>query len=160
MYGELADGLEWLPVSALNGDNVESLMKHLISLLPFGPKLYPDDMIAEEPERFFVAELVRECVFNLLRKEIPYSVAVQVEEFREQPERSKSFIRAVIYVERESQKSIVIGKGGRMLKTIGEKSRAEVEKFLDRPVYLELFVKVKKDWRKKDRALKELGLIR
>ena len=160
LYSDLANGLKWFPVSALCGDNVEALLEYLISLLPYGPKLYPDDIIAEEPERFFVAELIRECVFNLLRKEIPYSAAVKVEEFREQPKRSKDFIRVVIYVERESQKPIVIGKGGKMLKTIGERSRAEVEKFLDRPVYLELFVKVKKDWRKKDGALRELGLIR
>ncbi len=126
--------------------------------LPSGPRLYPEDVIAEQPERFFVSELIREEVFDRLREEIPYSTAVLVEEFTKRGE--KTYISANIFVERESQKGIVIGAKGRSLKSIGRASRVKIEDFLQTPVYLDLWVKVRKDWRNKDSDLREFGYWR
>ncbi|MGB9742053.1 MAG: GTPase Era [bacterium] len=135
-----------LLISALTGDGVDDLKSAVISLLPEAPPLYPPDQVSERPERFFVAELIREAIFNRYGAEIPYSTTVEIEEFRERPGR-KDYIRAVIYVERESQKAIIIGEGGRALKKVGEIAREAVEQFLGRPVYLELWVKVAQNWR-------------
>jgi GTP-binding protein Era len=136
-------------ISALTGDGVEDLKKGVIALLPEAPPFYPPDIVSERPERFFVAELIREALFNRYGAEVPYSTTVEVEEFRERPGR-KDYIRAVIYVERESQKAILIGEGGKALKKVGEIARESIEQFLGRPVYLELWVKVAKNWRENE----------
>ena len=147
-----------IPVSALRGDGLDSLLTQLEAHLPYGPKLYPDDMVAEKPERFFVAELIREAAFEHLEDELPYAINVHIEEFREQEGR-KTYINAIIYVERESQKGIVIGKKGGTLHSIGRKARAGVEELLEAPVFLELWVKVRSDWRNTDRDLREFGYL-
>jgi len=151
------DVQEILPVSAARGDNVTQLRSVLEATLPPGPQFYPDDMLTEQPERFFVSELIREEVFLKLRQEIPYAVAVRVDEFRE--DRPKIYIRAEVIVERDSQKGIVIGAKGKTLKTIGKNARQKIEAFLASPVYLDLHVKVMENWRKKDTALRGLGYI-
>ena len=149
-------GLEDItPISALNGDNLEGLLDRLAELLPYGPQLYPEDMVAEQPERFFVAEFIREAAFNALSDELPYSINVSIEEFTERP--PKTYIRATLHVERESQKGIVIGRRGERLREIGQAARQEIEAFLDRPAFVELWVKVRSDWRNQEGALREFG---
>ena len=145
-------------VSALYGTNVDRLRVAVEERLPLGPYLYPPEMIADQPERFFVAELVREGIFTALQQEIPYSAAVKIEEFKDR-EKGKTYISAVIFVERESQKGIVIGANGTMLRRIGRAARPRIEAFLDRPVYLDLWVKVRGNWRKKDSDLREFGYL-
>ncbi|MBA7516290.1 GTPase Era [subsurface metagenome] len=147
---------EIIPISALNGDGLVTLKKTLFRHLPEGPFLYPVDDISDSPERFFVAELIRERVFEFFKKEIPYSTCVVIDEFKER-EKGKDYIRALIYVERKSQKGILIGKKGEALKKVGAEARKEIENFLGREVYLELWVKVKEKWRKDKKFLKELG---
>ncbi len=144
-----------LPLSALKGDGVEDLLNHMESLLPRGEKLYPDAMIAAQPERFFVSEFIRAAAFNNLLDELPYALNVVVENFAERPK--KTYVQALIYVERESQKGIVIGRRGSLLRKIGREARLQIEEFLQRPVYLDLWVKVRPDWRKKERDLAEFG---
>ncbi len=141
-------------ISALKGDGVEELKKAVINALPQGEPFYPPDMISERPERFFVAEIVREAIFNRYGEEIPYSTTVNVEEFKEREGR-KDFIRAVIYVERDSQKAIVIGKKGAALKEVGSIARGRIERFLGRPVFLELWVKKAEAWCKNERFIRE-----
>lgn len=145
-----------VPISALNGQGVDDLKKVILENLPEGEFFYPTEDISDTPERFFVADLIREKIFELFKKEVPYASCVVIDEFKER-EKGKDYIRAIIYVERNSQKAILIGKQGTALKTVGEKARRELETFLGRPVYLELWVKVKKKWRKNKRFLKELG---
>ena len=146
-----------IPISGLKELNLPALGDAISAALPIGPYLYPEDTLADQPERFFVAELIRETIFEKMRKEIPYTTAVIIEEYVER--QPKDFVRATILVDRDSQKGIVIGKGGAMLKTIGRISREKIETFLERGVYMELFVKVKKDWMKKDIDLRELGYM-
>ena len=146
-----------IPLSALKGLNLLPLGDAISDALPLGPYLYPEDTLADQPERFFVAELIRETIFEKTKKEIPYTTAVCIDEFVER--QPKDFIRATILVDRDSQKGIMIGKGGAMLKEIGRLSRQKIETFLERGVYMELFVKVKKDWMKKDSDLRELGYL-
>ena len=147
---------EIIPVSARTGMGFAELKKAIFSYLPEGPFLYPEENISDKPERFFVAEIIREKVFSLFHEEIPYSTCVVIDEFRER-EVGKDFIRAIIYVERKSQRIILIGKKGAMLKKVGEIARKEIEHFLGRPVYLELWVKIREKWRKNKAFLKELG---
>lgn len=142
--------------SALTGAGVPELIEQVVSLLPPGPQFYPEDQLTEHPERFFVAELIREAIFTRYREEVPYSTEVGIEEFRESPGR-KDLIRATIFVESESQKGIVIGKGGAAIKRLGQAARAAIEGFLGRPVFLELRVKVLPKWRRDERALKRFG---
>ncbi len=144
-----------IPVSATKKTNLDTLHQALIDTLPIGPQFYPEDMMTEQPERFFVAEFIREEVFHQLHQELPYSIAVAVETFHE--DRPKIYIQANIIVERNSQKGIVIGKGGRTLKTIGLHARKKIEAFLNRSVFLDLHVKVYENWRKKDGALRDFG---
>ncbi|MEE3258492.1 MAG: GTPase Era [Candidatus Latescibacterota bacterium] len=146
------------PISALRGDGLDELLAQIEAQLPYGPKLYPDDMVAEQPERFFVAELIREAAFEDLEDELPYAINVDIEEFSERPGR-KTYINAILYVERESQKGIVIGKKGKRLHAIGRRARAAVEELLAAPVYLELWVKIRPNWRNKERDLKEFGYL-
>lgn len=146
-----------VPISALNGDGVDVLLNETIRILPEGPPLYPEDMITEHPERFFVSEFVREAVFNRFGKEIPYATATAVEEFRRG--NGKTYISVNIYVERESQRPILLGKGGKAIKEVGRMARKSIEEFLGEPVYLDLWVKVKENWRSRDAQLKDLDLI-
>ena len=148
---------ELLPISALEGDNIDSLLDYLETRLPVGPQLYPDDMIAEQPERFFVAELIREAAFDHLDDELPYSISILIDEFEERTD--KTYIKAVIYVERDSQKGIVIGRKGSRLHAIGRQARVQIEELLAASVYLDLWVKVRPNWRKKERDLKEFGYL-
>lgn len=142
-----AHGAEVFPISALYGDGVDDLKRGITAHLPFGEPFYPPDQLTQHPERVFCGEIIREKIFELYGEEIPYATAVEVEEFRERPDR-KDFIRALIYVERESQRPIILGRNGRALKRVGELARKEIEEFLGRGVYLELWVKVKPGWRR------------
>lgn len=149
---------EIVPISALKGQNIDELKKVLIQYLPHHPPFYPPDMITEHPERFFVAEIIREKIFQFYRQEIPYSTTVSIVEFKEaQTEGERDYIRAEIYVEKDSQKGIIIGKDGQMLKKIGKLAREEIEWFLGRPVYLELYVKARSKWRDSKAWLRRLG---
>jgi GTP-binding protein Era len=148
-------GLEPYLISALDGTGTEDLREALLHALPSSPYLYPPDELAVQPVRFFVAELVRETIFEECHEEVPYSTAVEIEEFREAVE--PIVIRAVIYVERESQKPIVIGRGGAVIKAIGQRARVKIEDFLGARVYLDLWVKALPRWRKSRSALKQLG---
>lgn len=147
-----------VPVSALKGDGIDDLMKELMQKIPTGMPFYPPDQISEHPERFFVAELIREQTFFLFREEIPFALEVVVDELTERKGR-KDFVRATIYVERDSQKGIIIGKGGASLKKLGEGARKQIEDFLGREVYLEIFVKVLEKWRRKSSKLRSLGYL-
>ena len=145
-----------IPISALKADGLDQLKQLLIDNLPVGFPFYPPETITDQPERFFVAEIIREKIFQKYGEEIPYSTAVTVEEFKER-DHGKDYIRAVIYVERNSQKGIIIGKRGAALKRVGQIAREEIELFLGRAVYLELFVRVKEKWRQREEVLRELG---
>jgi len=147
---------EIVPVSALSGDGVGRLVECVAKYLPEGPLYFPDDILTDLPERFIVAEIIREKVFRLTRDEVPYSTAIEIESFKERPDGLVA-ISATINVERDSQKGIIIGKRGAMLKKIGTDARSEIERFLDTRVFLELFVKVRRDWSEDRRALKEMG---
>lgn len=153
------DFKEIVPLSALQHVNVQELLRALLPYLPHTAPFYPPDILSTAPERFFVAELIREKIFEQFSQEVPYATEVEVEEFREQfeTEGKKDVIRCAIIVERESQKAILIGKGGSAIKKLGESARRNIEAFLQRPVYLELFVKVRPDWREKDSHLRQFG---
>ncbi len=145
-----------IPVSAKTGENVGAVMEELRNILPEGPKYFPDDMITDQPERILAAEIVREKLFCCTRDEIPHAIAVFVEEMKPRG-RHTVYIRATVYVERESQKRIVIGKNGSVLKEVGAQARQEIENLLGSQVFLDIWVKVKRDWRNKAAALSELG---
>ncbi len=153
------DFKEIVPLSALNAVNVGELIRAIRPYLPNTEPLYPTDILSTAPERFFVSELIREKIFEQFSEEVPYSTEVEVEEFKEQYEQSgrKDVVRCAIVVERESQKAILIGKGGAAIKKLGEAARKEIEAFLQRPIYLELFVKVRPGWREKDSQLRQFG---
>ncbi|NTW55156.1 MAG: GTPase Era [Chlorobaculum sp.] len=149
-----------LAVSALDGRNIAELVDLIRPLLPLDEPLYPDDILSTEPERFFVGEIIREKIFLMYGREIPYSTEVVIDEFKEQHEndpRRKELIRCSVIVERNSQKQIIVGAGGAALKKLGQAARKEIEELLDRPVYLEIFVKIRPDWRKKKNLLKSYG---
>jgi len=148
-------GMEPIEVSAETGEGVEALRAAIVRQLPDSPYLYPEDDVSSQPVRFFVAELVRETIFEQYEKEVPYSVAVKVEEYRETS--SPVFIRAVVFVERPTQKAILIGSGGSAIKRLGQAARAKIEEFVDAPVYLDLWVKVLPRWRKNALELGRLG---
>jgi len=147
---------EVIPVSALKKENLDDLLKTITRYLPEHPAFYPDDVVSEQPERFFVAEIIREKIFEQFQEEIPYSTAVEIREYKEREE-GKTFINADIIVERNSQKGILIGKKGAALKAIGQAARKDIEEFVGRPVFLELFVKVGEKWRSKESWMKRLG---
>ncbi len=147
---------EIIPLSALAGEGVERLLDALIQRLPAGPPFYPVDQITEQPERFFVAELIREQLFLQFAEEVPYAVEVEIAEFKERPG-AKDYIEAILFVEHDSQKAILIGKGGAAIRSLGESSRSEIESFLDRPVYLDLRVKVSPKWRRDESSLRRFG---
>lgn len=147
---------EIFPISALKLDGTKELLDSAAKLLPVHQPFYPLDIVSEHSERFFVGEIIREKIFMSTKDEIPYSTTVEILEFKER-ENGKTFISAEIYVERDSQKGILIGKGGTMLKEIGAKARKEIETFVQHPVFLELHVKVQKEWRENASALARLG---
>jgi GTP-binding protein Era len=149
---------EIVPISALSGDGINQLKSLTLKYLPLGPEYYPEGMSTDSPEQFIVGEMIREKVFRLTHKELPYSVAVEVEGMAE-GEKGVLVIDAVIYTEKPSQKKILIGEKGDMLKKIGTTAREEIEKRFGVKVYLTLFIKVKKNWRTDDRCLKEFGYI-
>ena len=148
---------EIIPISASMGDGVDIVEKTIVNYLPYGEKLYPDDELSDKTERFFVAEIIREKIFNLYGEEIPYSTAVEIDEWQE--EDKKIYIRAIIYVEKDSQKGIIIGKGGEKIKKVGTLARMDVEKKLGKKVFLELWVKTKEGWRRDRNFLKRIGYI-
>ncbi|KAF0153007.1 MAG: GTP-binding protein Era [Ignavibacteria bacterium] len=145
-----------LPISAKNSVNIISVVDSILEFLPEHPKYYTDDQLSDENERFFVSEIIREKVFELYREEIPYSTEVEIEEFAERQGR-KDYIRAAIIIERESQKPIIIGDKGSAIKKLGKNAREAIESFLQREVFLELFVKVKEKWRSNSNMLNRFG---
>ncbi len=145
-----------IPISATLIFNLDKLIETIVDELPEGPSYYPEDIVADENERFFVSEIIREKILELYREEIPYSVEVLISEFKERKE-NKDFISAEIVVERDTQKAIIIGKGGTAIKKLGKIAREAVEDFLQREVFLELRVKVRKNWRSDENLLKQFG---
>ena len=156
-WKKLLPNAEVFPTSAKEGFNVENIMKRIVELLPVSPPFFGKDALTDKPARFFVTEIIREKILLLYEKEIPYSVEVIVEKFEE---KEKSIhIMAVIYVERDSQKGIIIGHKGDKIKKVGMEARKDIEKFFGKSVYLELFVKVESNWRNRDNALRSFGYI-
>jgi GTP-binding protein Era len=147
---------EIIPVSALMGFNVKELTETIKKYLPAHEPYYPADILSQEPERFFISEIIREKIFELYRDEIPYSAEVIIAEYRERTD-SKDYINAEIIVERDSQKKIIIGKNGAALKKVGQQSRKDIEEFLGKQVFLELRVKIREDWRNNPRLMKDFG---
>ena len=156
-YGALCEHELLMPLSATEGTGVSELLAAVVSRLPLGPRYYPEDQVTDQDQRFMVAELIREQILEQLRQEVPHSVAVLVDEFKERPEKDLIYISANVFVERNSQKGIIIGQGGHQLKRIGRAAREEIQHLLGRRVYLDLWVKVKKKWRKDENELRRLG---
>lgn len=156
-WKEILPKAEIFPISATEKFNVDNLMHRIVELLPEGQPYFGTDALTDKPARFFVTEIIREKILMSYDKEIPYSVEVIVEKFEEKE--TSIHIMAVIYVERDSQKGILIGKGGAKLKHVGIEARKDIEKFFDKKVYLELFVKVESNWRNRDNKLREFGYV-
>ena len=151
---------DMVPISAKTGDGVPLLLKQISSYLPPGPLYFPEDQLSDLPERFFISETIREKIMLITQREVPYASAVIVEEFEKRQRRNSEeiiYIRAIVYTEKQTQKQIIIGKGGKLIKRVGELARHDIEKFLDSRVFLELYVTVKTDWRRDARKLRELG---
>ena len=146
---------EVYPISALHNFNIDIVWDRILSLIPENPPYYDKDELSDRPMRFFVSEIIREKIFNFCQKEIPYSTQIEIEMYEDTVHLIR--IRAIIIVERDSQKGIIIGKGGEMLKKIGRQARIDIQKFLDKKVFLETFVKVDKDWRSSEAKLKKYG---
>ena len=155
-YSAFRDFAAIVPVSALAGSNVDRLLSVIKDLLPEGPQYYPEDEVTDQPERVVAAEFIREKIFRLTREEIPHSTAVEVEEMKTRPN-GDVFLRATIYVERESQKGIIIGAKGAMLKEIGQQARLDMENIFGSRFFVDLWVKVKNDWRNKEGSLRMFG---
>lgn len=157
-YQPLHDFSAIIPISALSGDGIDILKKEIVARLPEGPRYFPDDYITDQPERFLVAELIREKILHFTEQEVPHSVAVMVDKWEEQPRPKGTLTRimATIHVERDGQKAIILGAGGAMLKKIGAAARLDIERLYDRRVYLELFVRVTPGWRDRAQFLNEL----
>lgn len=156
-YKEKFNFAEIVPISALEGNNIEKLLEQIKEKMPEGPQFYPADQVTDHPERFIVSELIREKALHLTREEIPHSTAVVIEKMERQPEKDMVHVMATIIVERDSQKGIIIGKQGSMLKEIGKRARLDIENLLGSKVFLELWVKVQKDWRNKASQLRDFG---
>jgi GTP-binding protein Era len=159
-FRTLYDYREIFPISALKGDGLAALLEAIKELLPEGPQLFPEDILTDATERFIAAEFIREKIILLTKQEIPYASAVTIDLFKEDKGKNLIRISATISVEKESQKAIMIGKKGAMLKNIGIQARLQMEKFFGAKVYLELFVRVKKDWTSSDKMLREFGLLK
>lgn len=156
-YRKLYDFAEIVPISALEGTNTDELLEVIKKYLPEGPQYFPSDMITDQPERQIAAEIIREKALRLLQEEIPHGIAVEIMEMKKRPEGNMVDVRATIYCEKDSHKGIIIGKHGAMLKKIGTNAREDIQKLLGSPIYLDLWVKVKKDWRDNDFLLKNFG---
>lgn len=156
-YNRKFNFAEIVPISALEGNNIEKLLEQIKEKMPEGPQFYPADQVTDHPERFIVSELIREKALHLTREEIPHSLAVVIEKMERQPEKEMVHVMATIIVERDSQKGIIIGKQGGMLKEIGKRARHDIENLLGTKVFLELWVKVQKDWRNKATQLRDFG---
>jgi GTP-binding protein Era len=156
-YREKYNFAEIIPISALQGNNVETLLNQVKKYLPEGPQYYPADQVTDHPERFIITELIREKVLHLTREEIPHSIAVVMEKLERKQDKDQIHVMATIIVERDSQKGIVIGKQGKLLKEIGKRARLDIENLLGSKVFLELWVKVQKDWRNKASQLRDYG---
>ncbi len=156
-YSQIMNFSAIIPISALNNEGVDIIIKEIKKILPEGPKYYPDDQITDQPEKLIVAELIREKILKLLSEEVPHGIGVEVISFKERENKNMVDIRANIYCEKDSHKAIVIGKEGKMLKRIGTLAREEAERILGAKVFLELWVKVKPDWRNDNSILRILG---
>jgi GTPase len=157
-FRELAPQAQWMLTSATRGDNLETIVPMLVAVLPEGPALYDDDQVTDFNLRDIAAELIREAALEELREEVPHGVAVEIDDFEEpEAEGRVTRISATVYVERETHKGIVIGKGGEMLKQIGTQARKQIEAQVEGPVFLELHVKVRENWRQKDHEVRRLG---
>jgi GTP-binding protein Era len=155
-YRQELDFAAIVPICALTGEGTQELLAELVRLLPEGPQLFPEDIFTDQSERFLAAEIIREKIFNLTGKEVPYATAVEVEDWKE--EERLLLIYATVWAERDSQKAILIGQGGQMLKRIGQEARLDLERLLGLKVFLQLWVRVRRDWRRDPRALHQLGL--
>ncbi|MBB6020524.1 GTP-binding protein Era [Paenibacillus sp. JGP012] len=158
-YRKLHDFAEIVPVSAMLGSNVSTLLEQIGKYLPEGPQYYPDDQVTDHPEQFVCAELIREKILQMTREEVPHSIAVTIEDMKVQ-DNGVVYISAVIFVERDSQKGIIIGKQGALLKEVGKRARQDIQNLLGSRIFMDLWVKVKKDWRNQDRVLRDLGFGR
>ncbi|OEH93705.1 GTPase Era [Bacillus solimangrovi] len=156
-YKELYDFAEIVPISALEGSNVSTLLDQVTDYMEEGPQYYPSDQVTDHPERFIVSEFIREKVLHLTREEVPHSIAVYIDSMERRGDGNTVYVAATVIVERSSQKGIIIGKQGSMLKEIGKRARKDIEAMLGSKVYLELFVKVQKDWRNKNILLNDFG---
>ena len=156
-YRQLYPFAEVVPISAIKGQNTAELLKVIQQYLSEGPQYFPEDMVTDQPERQIVSEIIREKALHLLEDEIPHGIAVEVTAMKKRENKNLVDVQATIYCEKESHKGIVIGKQGSMLKKIGSRSRTDVERLLGSPIYLQLWVKVKKDWRDSDFLLKNFG---
>ncbi|GIN89652.1 GTPase Era [Siminovitchia terrae] len=156
-YKEMYPFKEVIPISALEGNNVERLIQQIQEYLPEGPQYYPSDQVTDHPERFIVSELIREKALHLTREEVPHSIAVVIDQMKKEDNKELIHVMATIVVERDSQKGIVIGKQGKMLKEIGQRARKDIENLMGSKVFLELWVKVQKDWRNKATHLRDFG---
>ena len=156
-YRQIYDFAEVVPISAIKGQNTESLLHVIEKYLPEGPQYFPEDMVTDQPERQIVAEIIREKALHLLEDEIPHGIAVEITSMKKRPNKNLVDVEATIYCEKESHKGIIIGKQGSMLKKIGSRARIDAERLLGSPIYLQLWVKVKKDWRDSDFLLKNFG---
>ena len=156
-YKDKFNFAEIIPISALQGNNVETLLEQIKKYLPEGPQYYPADQVTDHPERFIISELIREKALHLTREEVPHSLAVVIEQIKKEDDKDMIHVMATIVVERNSQKGIIIGKQGQMLKEIGKRARKDIENLLGSKVFLELWVKVQKDWRNKAAQLRDYG---
>ena len=157
IYSKKYNFSEIIPISASEGDGIDRIVPAIIKNLPYGEPLYPDDILSDKTERFFVAEIIREKIFLFYGEELPYASCVEVEEFNEKED--IIYIRAIIYVEKESQRKMIIGQKGSKIKKLGIAARKDIEGFLNKKVYLDLWVKVKEGWRENKGFLKEIGYI-
>ncbi len=156
-YHDAFNFAQIIPVSAVSGDGVPELLQAVVKMLPAGPPYYPEDQVTDLPERFIVAEMIREKIMRRTSDEIPYGVGVKVDQFEEKADKNLVVIQATIHVERDSHKKIIVGKGGQMIKRLGQQAREDIEKMLGARVFLELFVRVDKNWSQSERMLRELG---
>lgn len=146
-----------IPISAINGENIEEYINSIKSLLPEGPQYFPEDMVTDQPERFIISELIREKALENLNEEVPHGIFVEIEQIKKREEKDLIDVHAVIFCERNSHKGIIIGKGGRMLKSIGQRARVDIERLLGSQINLQLWVKVEKNWREKENKVRYFG---
>ncbi|UTR14381.1 GTPase Era [Salipaludibacillus sp. LMS25] len=156
-YSQLYPFKEVIPISALEGNNVTTLLDQIYAYLEVGPQFYPEDQVTDHPERFLMAEMIREKILHLTEEEVPHSIAVEIEQIKRRDNTETVYVGAVVVVERSSQKGIIIGKQGKMLKEIGKRAREDIQSLLGSKIFLELWVKVEKDWRNKPKYLKNFG---